>query len=503
MIRDGLLNDGLHPMRTTYLIQATGLCLTIAGCATMDPSQDYDRAARRAAQATGIETAYRPDDDASIQSRVTALLADELTLDEAVEISLLNNPGFQAAWMSIGMAKADLVQSGLLSNPSLGGSLRLPAGGGLANLEVAIAQNIADLWQIPIRQKVAGAVLDREILDLARQASELASDTRAAYFQFVGRGQLFDIAGENLTVSRQLLDVVIERQKAGAGSELETNLARSAVLEAELTVESARLEAADARRALARLLGLTTDPQDLVLADALPQSPPAGLQADRLIDLARAKRPDVHAAARQVAEAEARVREEWLGIFPLVEVGVALERGERRRQEGRDILADTARASIANGQLTAPEIEPRSERRQNTDFIIGPSWNLELPLFDQNQAQIAKAGYAYQEAVKALDNLERLLAQDVRGAVDRLQTAWRIAGHYRDRFIPLADRNLSLSRESYQAGRASFLSVLEAQRFYLDTRRRAIEAMNDASAAIPELERVVGLPLREIEKTGD
>ncbi len=42
--------------------------------------------------------------------------------------------------------------------------------------------------------------------------------------------------------------------------------------------------------------------------------------------------------------------------------------------------------------------------------------------------------------------------------------------------------------------------MLEAQRFYLDTRRRAVEALNDASAAIPELERVVGLPLREIEK---
>lgn len=185
-------------------------------------------------------------------------------------------------------------------------------------------------------------------------------------------------------------------------------------------------------------------------------------------------------------------------IFPTVELGVSLERGERKSQGGRDVLADTARASIAGGGLTAPGIQPRSARRKHTDLIVGPSISLELPIFDQNQAQIAKAEMAYRQSAKLLGALELAASQEVRNAADRAMTAWDIARFYRDDFLPLAEKNLELSRESYRAGRASFLAVLEAQRFFLDTRSRYVGALGDAAIALPDLERVVGLPLTQL-----
>ncbi len=90
------------------------------------------------------------------------------------------------------------------------------------------------------------------------------------------------------------------------------------------------------------------------------------------------------------------------------------------------------------------------------------------------------------------------MTQEVRSASDQMATAWRIVTAYRDQFVPLAQSNLDLSRESYKAGRASFLSVLESQRFFLDTRRRSIEALQTAAAAVPELERAVGIPMRDL-----
>ncbi len=464
----------------------------------MDPKRDYGAVTQHVAEATGQDSVYRPDQEDAVESRVEALLAGGLAADEAVQVCLLNNPGFQAAWMDVGMAKADLVQSGLLSNPSLGGSLRLPAGGGLANLEVTIAQNIADLWQIPVRQRVAQAALDQAILRLARQAAELAADARAAYVRATGTQELHKVALDNLAIARQLLDLAIGRQQAGAGSELDVNLSRSAVLEAELSVESARLAASEARRSLARLLGLSIDAEKIGLSDPFPSSSPGLPSAEDLIAIAREKRLDIRAASQAVAQTDARVREEYLKIFPTLELGLAMERAQRQAQPGRNILADTARASIANGGLTAPEIQPRSERRQNTDFIIGPSWGLELPIFNQNQAQIAKAQYARQQAEKALASANQRMTQEVRSASDQMGTAWRIVNAYRDQFVPLAQSNLDLSRESYKAGRASFLSVLESQRFFLDTRRRSIEALQTAAAAVPELERAVGIPMRDL-----
>ncbi len=157
--------------------------------------------------------------------------------------------------------------------------------------------------------------------------------------------------------------------------------------------------------------------------------------------------------------------------------------------------------------MTAPDIAPESDSDDHTDFIIGPSLDIELPIFDQNQAGIARATYAYEQARKMLEALDRATVQEVRGAIDRAHTAWRLAEIYKERAIPLAQSNLDLSREAYRAGRASFLSVLESERLFLDSRSQYVEAAVTAATTIPELERAIGVPFRslatEVEATAD
>ncbi len=219
-----------------------------------------------------------------------------------------------------------------------------------------------------------------------------------------------------------------------------------------------------------------------------------------VLPLAMAWRLDLRAAEQAVAAAEANLEQQYNLVFPNLELGVSFERADRQAQGGRKLLADTARASIAGGGLTAPAIQPRSERQRNkrTDIIIGPSIAMALPIFDQNQAQIAKARYAYDQAVKTLEALKLSATQGIRSAVDQATTNWRIVRLYEQRFIPLARDNLDLSRKSYKSGRASFLSVLEAQRFFLDSRRRSIKASQGAANTIPILERSVGRPFEEL-----
>jgi cobalt-zinc-cadmium efflux system outer membrane protein len=482
----------VHKTRTSILFSAVAL-LTAGGCATVNPQPDYEQAGNQISAATGQEHVYRPDDDDAIADRVAELLDGGVTADEAVQVCLLNNPTLQAAFMGIGMARADVVQAGLFSNPSLGIAVQFPAGGGLAMLEAGVAQNIAELWQIPARKLAAGRSLDAAILEVARRAAGLAADAKVAYYEAVGADEHHRIALQNLAIADNLLEMALARQEAGAANELDVNLSRSLALDANLDVQTARLAAAEARRSLAKLLGVTTDADDLVLLDSLPETPQKAPDAQRLHDIARKWRLDLRAAEQAVRAAEARLREEHRRVFPTVELGLALERGERPRSDGgRDIFADTARASIANGGLTAPDIEPRSDR--DTDFIIGPSLDVELPIFDQNQAQIAKARFACEQTRKMLQALDRAVTQEIRSAIDRAATAWRVVQIYRDRALPLAQSNLDLSRESYRAGRASFLAVLEAQRFSLEARRSYVSAARTAATTIPELERTVGLP---------
>lgn len=487
--------------KTGKIVLSFGVLAVVGGCATVNPQHDYERVGQRVIEATGQERVYRPEDDALVDELVEGLARDGISADEAVQISLLNNPSLQAAFMDVGMARADVVQAGLFSNPFVGVSARFPDGGGLANIEASVAQNIAELWQIPARERAAERSLERAVLELARMAAGLAADAKAAFYTALGADEHHRIAQENLDISRNLLDLALTRQEAGAANELDVNLSRGVALGAEIEVERTRLAAADARRAMGTILGLVSDADGLVLTGSLPDQYPEIADVPSLVALAKGWRLDIRAAKEALAVAEARLEEQYRLVFPLVELGLELEREDRSSQGGRNILADTARASIAGGGLTAPEIQPRSERRseggQNT--IFGPSLGVELPIFDQNQAQIAKAQYAVQQARKTLEVVDRAVTQEVRGAADRALTAWKLMQKFRDQSIPLAQSNLELSREAYRAGRASFLSVLEAQRFFLETRSGFVSAAQNAATAVPDLERTIGLPFSKLE----
>ena len=60
-----------------------------------------------------------------------------------------------------------------------------------------------------------------------------------------------------------------------------------------------------------------------------------------------------------------------------------------------------------------------------------------------------------------------------------------------------------MSREAYRAGRASFYAVLEAQRFFLESRSSYVSAAQAAAATLPELERTIGLPYARLLAEAD
>lgn len=484
------------------MIGCFGASSLVCGCIAVNPSDDYARARQTIMETTGSASVFEPDAASTVNEAVQARLADGITIDESVEICLLNNPSLQAAFLNVGIARADLVQSGLFSNPTLALSVAFPEGGGRSNIQSTLAQNIVDLWQVPVRKKAAARSLDAAILELARQAAQTAIETKSAYYSTVAADQTLVIARENQKLAEQLLEAAENRQKAGAVGELDVNLVRGTLYSAELETQRTRLDSSAARRRLATLLGLTDDAQSLVLSSPLSTEPRIQLDGSRITELALADRLDIQAARQLTDASQARLALEYRKVFPDISIGAYVERNERRALPGRNIAADTARASVAAGALTAPEIESRGqrdiERNQEIDTIFGPAVNLTLPIFDQNQAQIAKARFAYEQSLRELDALERSVVQQVGQGVDQAETARRIAEYFHAKLLPQALSNLDLSRESYKAGRASLIVLLDAQRVLLSTRREAIAAQRDSAIALAELERLVSKPIASI-----
>lgn len=470
--------------------------VVLAGCTSVNPRPDYERVERHVAEAVG-ENALAPADDAeAVRALVAARLEGGLSADEAVQVCLLNNPRVRSALLRVGIARAELVQAGLFQNPSLSLSLRLPDGGGLSNLELGIAQNIAELWLIPIRKRVAEGELESAILEVARELSAVALEARAAYYSAVGLGREKDIVDENRAVAEQLLDAALARMQAGAGSSIDVNLARSEFMQTEVALRNAALAAFEGRRSLAVLLGIRTPPDDLVLTDKLPDPPAWTLTSESLVRTAEANRLDLRAATYFVDVAAARVQQEKMSVVANVEVGVGFERDARGRRGDRPWLADTLWASAEAGALTAPSLRPRE--KQPTDTILGPTLSLEVPVFDQNQAQIAKVQFIYEQALLNREALLLDVTQETRGAFQRARTAWDVANYYRDNFLPLLQENLELSRTAYRAGKISLLSVLEAQKLLLASRGRYVESLRNAAVAVTDLEKAIGTPLARV-----
>ena len=236
-----------------------------------------------------------------------------------------------------------------------------------------------------------------------------------------------------------------------------------------------------------------------MLVDALPELTATPLTAEDAIELARESRLDVQAIAQSAEALFARMELEKRKVFPDLSIGPFMERPDRRALPGRDVPADFVRASLANGALAAPDIQSRRERQQARDqeinFLLGPALSMTLPIFDQNQAQTAKAWYGYLGELKGHEALLVDIAQNVRSAVDVARTTQANAVYYRTEVVPQAMRNLEFASASYTAGQTNILTLLEAQRAALEAQRGLTDSLLEACIGRARLEQEVGRSL--------
>src|SRR5262245_65803771 len=112
-------------MRFSVMFARIFVSLGLLGCAACATTgQVPDRASIDSAIRTRTNAGIRLETSESLPPNV--VVDDGLTSDEAVAIALWNSPSFQATLADLGVARADVVEAGLLRNPVL--SLLFPVG---------------------------------------------------------------------------------------------------------------------------------------------------------------------------------------------------------------------------------------------------------------------------------------------------------------------------------------------------------------------------------------
>ncbi len=298
--------------------------------------------------------------------------------------------------------------------------------------------------------------MQRRILELAHQAALLAGDIRLAYVETTASDRLLGIAKENQASAQRLFALAESRLEAAAGTVIDVNLAQLEFLVTEVALRDAELAAGEARRKLLLLLGLDSRDARPVLVELSDEGSFPLLPLEALEQLALVRRLDVRASEEAVRQATAEVERQGGLSLRTIDVGIAAEK--------------------------------------DGDWSLGPGIQVELPLFDQNQAQVAKAREALAQREMILVAVRLSVMQEVNSALARADASWDALAIYREQILTRSADTLAKARESYQLGKTTILPALEAQRQLLAARSAYAQRLLQAATALSDLERATGTP---------
>jgi NodT family efflux transporter outer membrane factor (OMF) lipoprotein len=457
----------------TLPLAALGLALALAGC--MTPPRESVRSEMREAASLGLGELAAP----SVTEAWWKAYGDT-QLDGLMQQALDGNPSLGQALARVRAAEAQAEAAGARLGPELsldGQATRQrfsrddiippPYGGGV-HTEGRIGFNAGwnlDFWgkqAARLRAAESGALAAR--LDLAAAREALSGAVLQAYVELDRQYALGDLAERSVAQRRQLLYLAQRRAAAGLDTSLDVRQAEAAVPQAQLERRQAQ---ADLERAVHRLAALSGAGAEAYAAIGRPTwqldtalALPAALPADLL-----GRRPDVLAARSRVEAALAGRDAARAAYYPDI-----------------SLSAFVGSAAIGAGNFL---------KTASATYGIGPA--LHLPLFDGGaldahyrgavadiDARIADYDASVLGAVRDVaDLLTRLAALDdqraqAQQALDAAEAAWRLA------------------TQRYQAGLASYVTVLAAETPVLAARRQAVELHAAQAAARAALRIAVG-----------
>lgn len=441
------------------LLLVCAALVALGGCATAPPSPSSDHVDELVTSRTGVSP-HVAQPRATAEFTLAVPPAGPLGVNDAVRIAFMNNPRLRMAYARLGIAAADVFDASRLSNPSLSlGALDSDAGGAMMRISAALVQNLSDALLLPARRELATAAARQRAIEVAADLWNLAQDVGAAHVTAVGANQRAALRA--LAVRATGLAAELARRYFAAGNinRLELTLAEAAVSEAELNAAMAVADANAARIRLQQLLGFHGEqqlelPAGLLLPVASEDELPA-LQA-----LAMHESLDLKAAAAAVT------------------VGAsALDMNRRYRYLG----------SITGGV--------EFERESDGEKLVGPTLNLELPLFNQGQGRIARADASLAQRQARVDELALAIEHDIAVAHTRVLAARERVEIFRQSFVP-ARRDIVLRTQEMQNFQiVSPFESLRAKSAEYDAYDGYINALRDYWLARTALTRAVGTAL--------
>ena len=470
----------IRKLQTSLLPMVAALVL--AGCAApvlQDPKIEVPSGFKEAAVDAGK---WKPAEPAEAQPRGEWWkVFNDATLNRLIDEATAANANLAAAAARVKQARAiaGVAESNRIPNVNVEAgpqrarasaiSLGLPEGtpvpavtswqGRLtASYEVDLFGRVGNNVSAARANAAAGEATFRSVL-LALQA-----DVAQTYFRL--RATDAELAFLNETVRLREENVRINQRRFDLGDLGELDLARSKTELSTTRSEAIALERqrAQLEHALAVLLGkpaaaFSAGSNPLLASSSLPGIP-AGLPSALL-----ERRPDITAAQRAMIAANARIGVAKSAMFPALRLTAA---GGGQSEDLSDVF-----------------------KWSNRTWLVGAL--LSLPIIDggRTKANISRAEAALEESVAGYRQSVLTAFAEVEDNLSGLRT---LAGQAQaiDDAVASARRSVELANKLYEAGRSSYLDVIDAQRNLAAVERSAVQLRGARATTTVALIRSLG-----------
>jgi cobalt-zinc-cadmium efflux system outer membrane protein len=388
-----------------------------------------------------------------------------ITLDQAIDLALAHSHSLKATRTLILQNQAQEITANLRPNPTLNfDSQFLP----VFSPSDFSADNLNQVQQFDIgigylferghkRQRRLQAAQDQTSVTSAQVTDAERTLTFNVAQQFIAvllAESTLQFALEDLKGFQQTVDLGLVQYQSGYISEGDYLKIKLQLLQFQTDVASARLARVQALVALRELLGYDAVPANYdVVGDLSYVAVKAKLEDLQLKALQQ--RPDFRAAELGVTAAQSQIL--------------------LAKANGKRDVNGTALYTHTSGESSA-------------SFFV----NFELPIFNRNQGEIARTGYALTQAQELQASASDTVLSDVSNAYEALRSNEEVVQLYASGYLKQAQDSRDISQYAYKRGAASLLDFLDAERSYRATQLAYRQALSSYMTALEQLKEAVG-----------
>jgi cobalt-zinc-cadmium efflux system outer membrane protein len=388
-----------------------------------------------------------------------------ITLDQAIDLALAHNHSLKATRTLILQNQAQEITANLRPNPTFGVDTQFVP---FFSPQDFSGENLNETQQFDVgisylferghkRQRRLRAARDATAVTRAQVADAertLAFNVGQQFVSVLLAESTLAFALDDLKGFQQTVDISEAQLKAGYIGEGDYLKIKLQLLQFQTDVSSARLAKVQALVGLREFLSYNAVTADFDVVGELEFQ----LLKGNLEDLqARAlrERPDFRAAELGITAAQSQI-----------------------------YLAKANAKVDVNGTYDFTHVSG-----ENTASLFA---NFELPIFNRNQGEIARTGYALTQAHEQQQSSSDTVLSDVANAYEAVRSNEEVVQLYTSGYLKQAQDSRDISEYAYKRGAASLLDYLDAERSYRSVQLAYRQALASYMTALEQLKEAEG-----------